>query len=87
MSKINDSLAKLCRETPEKEQKVVITICKESQSVTAAELGLSGAEQIATLPGIYTGTFTGEKLLELSQRSEIEEITPDIEANILTFCS
>ncbi len=87
MSKIDENLAKLCRETPEKEQKVVITLSPESQSLTAAELGLSGAQQIGELSGIYTGTFTGEKLLELSQRREIEEITPDIQANILTFCS
>jgi hypothetical protein len=85
MSKIEPHLAQSYQENPQSPQKVIITLAPESQSLKAADLGLSDVQEIGEGSGIYTGTFTGEKLLKLSQRHEIQEITPDIEVNMLNL--
>ncbi len=83
MTKMDPKLEKLCRDNPQERQTVVITISEEAKDLKAADLGLAEGQTIGSL-GIIKGSFVGKKLLELSKRSEIEEITPDIEVRALS---
>ena len=83
MAQMDATLEQLCQEDPQQLRQVVITFVERAQNVKAADLGLTEAEQIAGLLGIWKCSATGEKLLELSQRSDIEEITEDMEVSIL----
>ena len=83
MTKMDPKLEKLCRDNPQEPQNVVITLSKEAKDMKAADLGLAEGQMIGSL-GIIKGSVVGEKLLELSKRSEIEEISPDIEVRALS---
>ena len=83
MAQIDATLEQLCQEDPQQLRQVVITFAEGMQSVNAADLGLTEVEEIAGLPGICKCSVTGEKLLELSKRSDIEEITEDMEVSML----
>ena len=82
MTKMDPKLEKLCRDNPKARQDVVITLSKEAKGMKAADFGLTGGQEIGSL-GIIKGSVAGEDLLELRKRSEIEEITPDIEVHTL----
>jgi hypothetical protein len=83
MTKMDPKLEKLCRDNPQERQNVLITLSEEAKDLKAADLGLAEGRMIGSL-GIIKGSFVGKKLLELSKRSEIEEITPDIEVRALS---
>lgn len=83
MAQIDQNLEKLCKKNPQQRQQVVITLTEEAQNLKATDLGLAGAEEIGEM-GIIMGTFTGKQLLELSCRSEIEDITPDFDVSALS---
>ncbi len=83
MARMDQELERLCRENPQEQQKVVITLSREAKGLTTADLGLHGAEPIGNL-GIFKGVFSGRQLLELRERHEIEEITPDIEVGMFS---
>jgi hypothetical protein len=77
---MDQNLEELCLKDPQQLHNVVITLAKEAQHLRAADLGLAEAEEI--MPGILKGALRGEQLLELRKRSEVEEITEDIEVSI-----
>ena len=83
MARIQQDLEERIRKDPRQAQQVVITLTEASQHLSAADLGLDGVQQIGDL-GILTGSVTGQQLLELSKRSEIEEIVSDSEVHIHT---
>lgn len=85
MGRLTDNLETLCREEPSKSRNVVITLSEASQELKAADLGIESAKEMPGLQGILKGCLPGEKLLELIQREEIEEISEDIEVETHTI--
>ena len=83
MPRIEQGLEEFSRKYPQQRRQVVITLTEEAQHLKAADLGLLDAEEIGDL-GILKGSLTGEQLLELSQRSEVEEIVLDRDVYIHT---
>ena len=83
MARIEQDLEARIRKDPHQAQRVVITLTEASQHLSPADLGLAGVQEIGD-SGILTGSVTGEQLLELSKRSEIEEIVSDSEVHIHT---
>lgn len=83
MDRMDENLEKLCEENPQELRQVVVTLAEGSHSVNASDLGVAELEEIVGLPGIFKGSLTGEKLLKLCKRSEIEQIIEDIEVSIL----
>jgi hypothetical protein len=83
LARIEQDVEELSRKHPQQRQQVVITLTEEAQHLKAADLGLVDAEEIGDL-GILKGSLTGEQLLELSQRSEVEEIAADRDVYVHT---
>ncbi len=83
MAYIEPNLAKLCQKDPKKPRKVVITLTEASQHLGGSDIDLADAEKIGDM-GILKGTYTGKQILELSNRGEVEEITPDFEVRALS---
>lgn len=83
MCNMDENLKKLCRENPKQSRKVVITLSEEYQNIKPDEIGMPKLEEIQGIPGIFKGTFTGEKLLDLTKRNEIKEIVEDFEVDIM----
>lgn len=82
MGRLTTRLEALCREEPGKSRNVVITLSEAAQGLKAAELGIDEAEEFLGLPGIFKGYLPSEKILELVEREEIEEISEDFEASM-----
>lgn len=77
MARMDAELETLCRSYPSHYQDVVITLTESAQHIKATDIGLPTAKEIGM--GILSGTFTGQMLLELGKRPEVEEITFDIQ--------
>lgn len=84
MGRITKNLEVLCRQEPSRPRNVVITLSETAQARQAAELGIDEVEEFQGLPGMFKGCLPGEKILELIQRQEIEEITEDFQVDMLT---
>lgn len=84
MGRITENLETLCRQEPSRPRNVVITLSETAQATQAAELGIDDAQEFPGLPGMFKGCLPGEKILELIQRQEIEEIIEDFQVDILT---
>jgi hypothetical protein len=81
VAKIEPKLKALCEKEPNQSQQVVITLSDTASHLAAADLGLIGAEKIGE--GILKGSFSGDQVLELGKRVEVEEIISDFEVGIL----
>jgi hypothetical protein len=79
MAQMNKRLKKLAAENPKARLQVILTASKSEAQLRSA--GLEGEiESFPGLEGIYKGTFTGEQLLTLERRSDIDTVEPDDEA-------
>jgi hypothetical protein len=81
VANIEKKLKEMCESNPNRPQQVVITLSDAASHLTAADLGLIGAEKIGE--GILKGSFRGDQLLELEKRVEVDEIISDFEIGIL----
>jgi len=79
MKCIDEKLEKLCIQEPKRPRKVVITLKEESKNLKPIDIGLSQAKELKGIPGAFAGTFTGEELIKISKRKEIQEIIEDFE--------
>ena len=82
MGQLTENLEALCREEPGKSRDVVITLSEASLGLNAADLGIDDVEEIPGVPGILKGRLPSQKILELGEREEIEEISEDIEVGM-----
>ena len=82
MGRLAENLEALCREEPSKARNVIITLSEAAREMKASELGLDTAQEIPGLSGIFKGSLPGEKILDLIQRQQVEEITEDFEVDI-----
>ncbi len=77
MVRIDEKFQKQCQDNLDRLHDVVITV-SEMQNMEPSELGLTDTEEIGG-SGIFKGSLTGRKILELSRQDKIEEIMPDME--------
>lgn len=82
MARMEENLRQLCRESPDRPRRVVITVGDDFRHLRPGALGLAGAEPIAGLSGMFSGALRGGRLLELAERPEIEAIEADVEVSI-----
>jgi hypothetical protein len=83
MGRIEERLEKLCREQPDRRQRVVVVLTAEAESARPEDLGLEDAEPIPYQPGMYKAHLAGAQLLDLAKRPEVEEVGPDHEVEAL----
>ncbi len=81
MGHMDEHLRRLCRESPDKPRRVIITVGDDFQHLQPSELGLAGAEPIYGLSGMFSGALRGGRLLELAERPEIASIEEDFEVS------
>lgn len=81
MARMDEVLETMCRTNPHQYQDVIITLAETAEHMQSADLGLDDAKEIGI--GIFSGTFRGHTLLELSKRPEVEEITFDARVSAL----
>lgn len=82
MSRIGDELMQQCRAQPDSRQQVVITLTEGAADRDPATLGLEDAQPIEGLDGVYVASLTGDALMRLAARDEIEEIVEDFDVLI-----
>jgi len=82
MTRMNEQFKAKCRENPEVIQPVVITVNAAVVGTSLAEIGLGQAEPIPGVPGLFKSRLTGERLLELADHPDIEEIVEDAEVGM-----
>ncbi len=81
-NRIDVQLERDCRESPQIPRDVVISLVEGTEQLGPAGLGLDHLEEIEGQPGMLKGSITGEKILELKDRDEVEYIGPDFEVSI-----
>jgi hypothetical protein len=78
MATLNQKLKEQSTTHPNELVRVVITSQKTASQLRTARLG-GEVEAIPGLDGIYKATFTGQQLLALEHRSDIDSIEADDE--------
>lgn len=82
MSALSPYLQKFCRESPNASVDVVITL-REGTS-DAAALGLTSAQAIPHMAGMYSGTFTCKQLKSMANQPDVLEIVENFQVSAQT---
>ncbi len=81
MADLADELRGKCEQAPQESVSVVIVLTEGAAHLPLSDLGLVDATEIPYQHGMLRLTAPGQRVLELAQRDEIEEIGEDIEVH------
>ena len=82
MPRIAADLKQSCHREPQRERNVVITLAAQCEEHLVSDLGLEGVVEIPGLTGVLKGRLAGSRILELSERPEVDEVSEDFEVEI-----
>lgn len=80
---MDDALKKAWGAQPDAVYDVVIVLRADQEDTASETLGLENAEPIPYQSGMFKAKMTGSALVELAERPEIEDISPDYEVEAL----
>lgn len=79
MAGADPDLQRKARESPAGKLRVVITMSPRAQDLDPTELGIADAQSFGGFRGMCVATVTGQQVLDLAGREEIEAIDEDRE--------
>jgi len=76
---MDDALKEAWGAQPDAVHDVVIVLRADAEDIAPETLGLERAEPVPYQPGMFKAKMAGSELLDLVDRPEIEDISPDYE--------